>query len=134
MGGKFWGEELGLNLLSPGWGTSGSPRMRLLPWCQAGESCCWAISGVLPLDRGLQQGDTDQSSSIHSPNKYSSRAVRALGAHRAGLPTKCLLHARHCAKHCMAILSFNLYKNLQSKVGVCFVVFYQLTPNPVSIY
>lgn len=37
--------------------------------------------------RDLQQGDTEQSSSIHSSNKYSGRAVRAPGAHRASLTT-----------------------------------------------
>lgn len=49
-GGRFVGEELGLNPLSPGWGTPGSPGMPLLPWGQVGESCCCATAGVLPLD------------------------------------------------------------------------------------
>lgn len=90
---------------------------------------CWSAAAG---HTRLQQGDTEQSSSIHSPNKYSSGAVGTLGAQRASLPTECLLRAWHCAKHCTGILSFNLYNDLQSKVGVCFVVFHQLAPNAIN--
>lgn len=88
------GEELGQSLLSLGGGIAGSPGMHFsLPQghvhqCRAGESCLSAIFGVLDTD--LQLGDMERSSSIHSSNKYSSRALRTPGAHKASLPIKYL--------------------------------------------
>ena len=37
--------------------------------------------------RDLQQEDREQSSSIHSSNKYSGKAVRTVRVHRASLAT-----------------------------------------------